>query len=217
MHIVRLILHNLKTLRYYYCLNTMKNTLLIALVIWASSCTSTKKNNTNNQTSMSTQNTTSKSFYDFSIATLDENGAINMADYKGKKILIVNVASKCGYTPQYEGLQKLYTEHGDKVQIIGFPCNQFMGQEPGGKEDIASFCQKNYGVTFPLTTKIDVKGKDQHAIYEWLTSKVYNGIDDYKVGWNFTKFLLDENGKLIEHYDSGVTPMSEELVNTILK
>ena len=195
----------------------MKNTLLIALVIWASSCTSTKKNNTNNQTSMSTQNTTSKSFYDFSIATLDENGAINMADYKGKKILIVNVASKCGYTPQYEGLQKLYTEHGDKVQIIGFPCNQFMGQEPGGKEDIASFCQKNYGVTFPLTTKIDVKGKDQHAIYEWLTSKVYNGIDDYKVGWNFNKFLLDENGKLIAHYDSGVTPMSEELVNAILK
>ena len=197
----------------------MKNTLLIALVIWASSCTSTKKNNTNNQTSMSTQNTTtqSKSFYDFSIATLDENGAINMADYKGKKILIVNVASKCGYTPQYEGLQKLYTEHGDKVQIIGFPCNQFMGQEPGGKEDIASFCQKNYGVTFPITTKIDVKGKDQHAIYEWLTSKVYNGIDDYKVGWNFNKFLLDENGKLIAHYDSGVTPMSEELVNAILK
>ena len=195
----------------------MKNTLLIALVIWASSCTSTKKNNTNNQTSMSTQNTTSKSFYDFSIATLDENGAINMADYKGKKILIVNVASKCGYTPQYEGLQKLYTEHGDKVQIIGFPCNQFMGQEPGGKEDIASFCQKNYGVTFPLTTKIDVKGKDQHAIYEWLTSKVYNGIDDYKVGWNFNKFLLDENGKLIAHYDSGVTPMSEELVNAILE
>ena len=197
----------------------MKNTLLMALVIWASSCTSTKKNNTTNQTSMSTQNTTtqSKSFYDFSIAKLDENGAINMADYKGKKILIVNVASKCGYTPQYEGLQKLYTEHGDKVQIIGFPCNQFMGQEPGGKEDIASFCQKNYGVTFPLTTKIDVKGKDQHAIYEWLTSKFYNGIDDYKVGWNFNKFLLDENGKLIAHYDSGVTPMSEELVNAILK
>ena len=197
----------------------MKNTLLMALVILASSCTSTKKNNTTNQTSMSTQNTTtqSKSFYDFSIAKLDENGAINMADYKGKKILIVNVASKCGYTPQYEGLQKLYTEHGDKVQIIGFPCNQFMGQEPGGKEDIASFCQKNYGVTFPLTTKIDVKGKDQHAIYEWLTSKVYNGIDDYKVGWNFNKFLLDENGKLIAHYDSGVTPMSEELVNAILK
>ena len=160
----------------------MKNTLLMALVIWASSCTSTKKNNTTNQTSMSTQNTTtqSKSFYDFSIAKLDENGAINMADYKGKKILIVNVASKCGYTPQYEGLQKLYTEHGDKVQI-------------------------------------DVKGKDQHAIYEWLTSKVYNGIDDYKVGWNFNKFLLDENGKLIAHYDSGVSPMSEELVNAILK
>ena len=197
----------------------MKNTLLIVLVIWASSCTSTKKNNTTNQTSMSTQNTTtqSKSFYDFSIATLDENGAINMADYKGKKILIVNVASKCGYTPQYEGLQKLYIEHGDKVQIIGFPSNQFMGQEPGGKEDIASFCQKNYGVTFPLTTKIDVKGKDQHAIYEWLTSKVYNGIDDYKVGWNFNKFLLDENGKLISLYDSSVTPMSEELVNAILK
>ena len=156
------------------------------------------------------------SIYNIKINNLNGD-PIQLADYKGKKILIVNVASKCGYTPQYEGLQKLYTEHGDKVQIIGFPCNQFMGQEPGGKEDIASFCQKNYGVTFPLTTKIDVKGKDQHAIYEWLTSKVYNGIDDYKVGWNFNKFLLDENGKLIAHYDSGVTPMSEELVNAILK
>tara|TARA_B110000908_G_C10143583_1_gene397951 strand:+ start:248 stop:880 length:633 start_codon:yes stop_codon:yes gene_type:complete len=154
-------------------------------------------------------------FHYFSIPSLDESGELNMADYKGKKILVVNVASKCGYTGQYEGLQKLHEQYGDQVQIIGFPCNQFMGQEPGGKEEIASFCKKNYGVTFPLATKIDVKGKDQHPIYKWLTSASENQVGTFKVSWNFNKFLIDENGKLIAHYGSGVEPMSEELIAAI--
>jgi glutathione peroxidase len=166
--------------------------------------------------SSSEQILATKNFHYFSIASLDEGSAINMADYKGKKILIVNVASKCGYTPQYEGLQELHTKYGDKVQVIGFPCNQFMGQEPGGKEEIASFCKKNYGVTFPLTTKIDVKGSDQSEIYKWLTNVTENNVGDYKVSWNFNKFLVDENGKLIAHYDSKVAPMSEELLTAIL-
>lgn len=156
-----------------------------------------------------------KNFYYFTVPSLDEASTLQMADYKGKKILVVNVASKCGFTPQYEGLQELNTKYGDKVQVIGFPCNQFMGQEPGGKEEIAAFCQKNYGVTFPITTKVDVKGKDQHPIYKWLTNKSENQVGDYKVGWNFNKFLIDENGKLIAHYDSKVKPMSEELIAAI--
>jgi len=158
-----------------------------------------------------------KNFHYFTVSALDESGTLKMADYKGKKILVVNVASKCGFTPQYEGLQELHTKYGDKVQVIGFPCNQFMGQEPGGKEEIAAFCQKNYGVTFPISTKVDVKGNDPHAIYKWLTNKSENQVGDYKVSWNFNKFLIDENGKLVAHYDSKVKPMSEELIAAISK
>ena len=158
----------------------------------------------------------SKLIYSIVINSL-QGKPIDLALYKGKKILVVNVASKCGFTPQYEGLQELHTKYGDQVQIIGFPCNQFMGQEPGGKEEIASFCKKNYGVTFPLTTKIDVKGSDQNEIYKWLTSKSLNGKDDFKVSWNFNKFLIDESGNLVNHYSSKVTPLSEELVAAITK
>lgn len=158
-----------------------------------------------------------KNFHYFSVPSLDESSTLNMGDYKGKKILVVNVASKCGYTPQYEGLQKLQEQYGEQVQIIGFPCNQFMGQEPGGKEEIAAFCKKNYGVTFPLSTKLNVKGKDQHPIYSWLTKKSENGIDDFKVSWNFNKFLIDEEGNLVSHYSSNVAPMSDELLTAITK
>jgi glutathione peroxidase len=156
-----------------------------------------------------------QSIYDYTILALDEESQINLADYRGKKILFVNVASKCGYTPQYEGLQNLYEKYGDKVQIIGFPCNQFMRQEPGSKEEIAEFCSANYGVTFPITTKINVKGEDKHPIYNWLTSKALNGVDDYSVSWNFNKFLVDEEGNLINYFGSKVEPESDELVAAI--
>jgi glutathione peroxidase len=127
----------------------------------------------------------------------------------------VNVASKCGYTPQYADLEKLSQTYKDKLVVIGFPCNQFMGQEPGGEDQIAEFCQKNYGVTFPMTTKVDVKGKSQHEIYQWLTQKSLNGKDDYKVSWNFNKFLLDEEGYLIEHFPSGVNPLDEAITGKL--
>ncbi|MEY2924963.1 MAG: hypothetical protein RLZZ337_1511 [Bacteroidota bacterium] len=161
--------------------------------------------------------TPSTNFYDLSILALNETDTLKMENFKGKKLLIVNVASRCGYTPQYADLQKLNEECGDKVQIIGFPCNQFMGQEPGGKEEIAEFCSANYGVTFPITTKIDVKGGDQHPIYQWLTKRELNGKDNYKVGWNFNKFLIDENGNLVAHYESGVKPLDPQLIAAIEK
>ena len=204
----------------------MRTILICAFAISMASCSQKSKTAESNMeksslktqeaaTDVASETVSVTNFHDFSIPSLDESGELNMADYKGKKILVVNVASKCGYTPQYEGLQKLHEQYGNQVQIIGFPCNQFMGQEPGGKEEIASFCKKNYGVTFPLATKIDVKGKDQHPIYKWLTSASENQVGTFKVSWNFNKFLIDENGKLIAHYGSGVEPMSEELIAAI--
>lgn len=158
-----------------------------------------------------------KTFHELSLKTLDGKGQINFADYKGKKVLCVNVASECGYTYQYEDLQKLSERYKDTLVIVGFPCNQFGGQEPGAPEEIATFCQKNYGVTFPLTEKIDVKGNNQHPVYQWLTKKQYNGVDDYSVSWNFNKFLLDENGKLMAHFGSKTKPFDADLIKLIEK
>lgn len=152
------------------------------------------------------------SIYDFKIEALHSEEEIDFAAFKGKKILIVNVASKCGFTPQYEGLEKLNEEFGENLVVIGFPCNQFMFQESGSEEKIAAFCQKNYGVSFPMTTKVKVKGKSKHPIYKWLTTKDLNGVDDYSVSWNFNKFLIDEEGKLVGHFGSKVKPYSEEIL-----
>lgn len=158
-----------------------------------------------------------QSFYDLNILSLDGDDSLNFANFKGKKVLCVNVASKCGYTYQYEDLQKLHEKYKEKLVIIGFPCNQFLGQEPGDAEEIESFCQKNYGVTFQMTEKIDVKGDNQHPIYQWLTQKEFNGKDDYKVSWNFNKFLIDENGALVAHFGSKTKPFDEDLVKLIEK
>lgn len=155
-----------------------------------------------------------KSIYDFKVESLD-GGEIDFAQFKGKKILIVNTASKCGFTPQYEDLEKLYEQFKDKLVIIGFPANNFMKQEPGSDKEIASFCQKNYGVTFPMASKISVKGKDQAPIYTWLTQKRYNGFQDSKVSWNFNKYLLDEKGNLIGVFGSRTKPLSEEIVGKL--
>ena len=126
--------------------------------------------------------------------------------------MVVNTASKCGYTPQYEQLQKVYSQYKDKLVIIGFPCNQFGGQEPGSNEEIVEFCQKNYGVTFPLADKVDVKGNTQSPIYQWLTQKTKNGVLDANIGWNFNKFLLDENGKMLAYFPSNVKPDSDTIL-----
>lgn len=163
---------------------------------------------------MLTTNTTT-SIYDFQIRALDSEEVINLQDFKGKKILIVNVASKCGFTYQYEDLEKLYQQYNDKLVVIGFPCNQFLGQEPGNEEKIANFCSTTYGVTFPMAQKIDVKGKNAHPIYQWLTSKDKNGKDNYKISWNFNKFLLDEEGSIIAHFPSSVKPLDKAITSLI--
>lgn len=186
---------------------------LINFLFVLGACNPSKANKPNQE--MVLNNLPTQNFYNFSIAALNNDKIINMRDYQGKKILIVNVASRCGYTSQYADLQKLNELHGDIVQVIGLPCNQFLGQEPGTNAKIAQFCQENYNVTFPLTDKIKVKGDNQHPLYRWLTNKNLNGLDDFSVSWNFNKFLIDENGNLINHFGSSVKPLSEELLNAI--
>lgn len=151
------------------------------------------------------------SIYDFKVDGLS-GGTIDFSQFKGKKILIVNTASKCGFTPQYEYLEKLYEKYKDQLVVVGFPANNFNSQEPGTNDEIKAFCTKNYGVTFPMAAKISVKGDDIAPIYEWLTHKSENGVMDAEIKWNFNKFLLDENGKLIAKFDSDVAPMSDEIV-----
>lgn len=150
------------------------------------------------------------SIHSFKVKSID-GGTIDFAKYKGKKILVVNVASQCGYTRQYEGLQKLYEAHKGKLVIVGFPANNFGSQEPGSDGEIAQFCKARFGVTFPMASKISVKGDDTAPIYKWLTSKTENGVLDASIGWNFSKFLLDENGKMIAYFSSKIEPDSEEI------
>ena len=137
------------------------------------------------------------------------------AQLKGKKVLIVNTASECGYTPQYEELEKLYQAYKDKLIILGFPANNFGGQEPGTNEEIKEFCKSKYSVTFPMFEKISVLGDDMVPIYKWLTSKDLNGWNDQQPKWNFNKYLLDEEGNLVKYYSSAVKPMSEEIVSQL--
>lgn len=140
---------------------------------------------------------------------------IDFSSFAGKKILVVNVASECGYTPQYQQLEELYEAFEEKLVIIGFPSNDFGGQEPGTDEEIQSFCKTNFGVKFPLASKVKIKHDPVHPIYQWLTTKEYNGVMDSKVAWNFHKYLLDEKGKLINSYPSAVTPLDEEILNWV--
>ncbi len=153
----------------------------------------------------------SDGFYSFRVKTL-EGGDFDFASLKGKKVMIVNTASKCGYTPQYEDLEKLYQQYGSKLVIIGFPANNFMNQEPGSAFEIRQFCTENYGVTFPMMDKISVKGDDMHPLYKWLTSKEKNGVMDSEVKWNFQKYLIDENGKLADVLYSKEKPGSEKVM-----
>lgn len=149
--------------------------------------------------------------YDFKVPSLEGKAPINFAQYKGKKILIVNTASKCGYTPQYTELQQLYDKYKDKLVIVGFPANNFGGQEPGTSADIQEVCRKNYGVTFPMAEKVSVKGEDIHPLFKYLTEEAKKmGVED-PIKWNFTKFLVDEKGKLVAVFPSKVKPMSEDI------
>ena len=156
-----------------------------------------------------------KSFYDFKVKDIDGND-FDMASLKGKKVLVVNTASKCGLTPQYEGLEALYKKYGgDKFVIVGFPANNFLAQEPGTNAEIAEFCQKNYGVSFPMMSKISVKGDDMAPIYHWLTEKSENGKTDSSVAWNFQKYMIDENGQLVDYVSPKTAPDDAKIVNWI--
>ncbi|OFX24328.1 MAG: glutathione peroxidase [Bacteroidetes bacterium GWA2_31_9b] len=156
-----------------------------------------------------------KTFYDFKVIDIDGTD-FDLATFKGKKVLVVNTASKCGFTPQYTDLQKLYEKYGsDKFVIIGFPANNFMSQEPGSNNEIKEFCSTKYNVTFPMMAKISVKGDDIHPLYSWLTSKDENGVMDSNVKWNFQKYMIDENGKLVDVAYSKTNPLDEQIVNWI--
>ena len=148
--------------------------------------------------------------YDFKINSL-EGSVIDFSQYKGKNLLIVNVASKCGFTPQYADLQKLNEQFGDKITILGFPANNFGGQEPGTSLQIAEFCEKNYGVTFQMFEKISVKGRDQHPLFRWLSTKTGK-----TPSWNFCKYFVDKSGNVVTFYPSQVKPMDENILNKIV-
>ncbi len=158
----------------------------------------------------STPTTTTSSLYDIQINSLDGK-SIDLLAFKGKKLLFVNVASECGFTKQYKDLQKLSDSYPTELVVIGSPCNQFGKQEPGNAQDIQTFCERNFGVTFLLTEKIDVKGSKQHPLYKWLTSKELNSKKKSSVKWNFQKYLVDDAGKLIDYYYSITPPLSSKI------
>lgn len=156
-----------------------------------------------------------KTIYDFKVTDI-ENNEFDFSSLKGKKIMIVNTASECGLTPQYEQLQQVYEQYKDQnFTIIGFPANNFLSQEPGDNTEIATFCKKNYGVTFPMMSKISVKGNDMHPIYQYLTQKDQNGLEDSKVQWNFQKYLIDTNGKLVKVIQPKTLPNDPSIISWI--
>jgi len=160
------------------------------------------------------QSTQPTSVYDFEFTTLDGQKIV-LNEFKGRKMLIVNTASECGYTPQYKELQALYDKYSNKVVVLGFPANDFGGQEPGSNQEIAAFCEKNYGVKFPVMQKISVTGPNADPLFQYLSDKSLNGVTDEKPTWNFCKYLIDEQGKIIKFFPSKITPLSEEMISAI--
>lgn len=160
-------------------------------------------------------NAQTMSLHDFTVKDISGE-EYDLSKLKGKKVMVVNTASECGLTPQYEVLEEVFKEYGgDEFVIIGFPANNFGGQEPGSNDEIKSFCQKNYGVSFPMMSKISVKGKDKHEVYQFLTEKAKNGVEDAEVSWNFQKFLIDEKGHYVSMVKPQESPASEEIIKWI--
>jgi len=154
------------------------------------------------------------SFYDFTVNDLSGKPT-SLKDFQGKTVILINVASKCGFTPQYADWQKFHEEHGDKVAVLGFPANDFMSQEPGSSEEIAEFCQKNYGVTFTMFEKVTVTGKDKAPLYDWLSKKELNGWNNQEPTWNFCKYLINKEGKLTHFFESKITPNNPEFLKAV--
>jgi glutathione peroxidase len=184
--------------------------LIVLTSLW--SCQNQAQQTTVNPTVIPMKKET---IYQFNVQDLSGN-AFDFAALKGKKIMIVNTASECGLTPQYEQLQAVYEKYKDQnFVIVGFPANNFGSQEPGSNAQIATFCQKNYGVTFPMMAKISVEGNDQHPVYQFLTQKTKNGLEDSEVQWNFQKYLINENGELAKVISPRVLPTDSEIINWI--
>jgi glutathione peroxidase len=162
-----------------------------------------------------TNATAKASFYNFKLKSLDGKQTIDFGQYKGKKVVILNVASKCGYTPQYADWQRFHQKYGDKVVVLGFPANDFMSQEPGSNAEIGEFCQKNYGVSFQMFEKIQVTGSTKHPLFAWLSSKQLNGWNDKEPTWNFCKYVVNENGELTNFFGSAVKPTDDEFKKAI--
>ena len=160
------------------------------------------------------QNSKKMNLYNIKINSLD-GSPINLRDFKGQYLLFVNVASECGFTGQYEGLQRLYDNYKGKLMVVGVPCNQFGQQEPGSLQQIKSFCKENYGVSFLMTEKIEVKGKRQHPLYQWLTDKNLNGVKTTSVKWNFQKYMIGKEGEFIDYFYSMTRPTSSKITKLI--
>ena len=191
---------------YLLKVNLMIKTINIIIILIISLLNSDYSSNINKETTMP--------IYDITINDIEGN-TIRLSDYKGKYVLFVNVASNCGFTRQYRELQKLYNDNDEKLVVVGVPCNQFGGQEPGNEEKISIFCSENYNVTFPMTEKVSVRGSNQHPLYKWLTSKELNGRKNSSVKWNFQKYLVDKEGNLIDYWYSLTSPTSSKITNYI--
>ncbi|UOB17255.1 glutathione peroxidase [Abyssalbus ytuae] len=200
----------------------MKSIFLLLIPIFLAGCKTEKKESIDNakenrvtvaEEIKPTQQ--QETIYQFKVEDLSGE-EFDFSSLKGKKIMVVNTASECGYTPQYENLQKLYDDYkNENFTIVGFPANNFNGQEPGTNDQIASFCKKNYGVTFPMMSKISVKGDDMHEVYKFLTRKNRNGFEDSEVGWNFQKYLIDESGHVVKVLESKILPDDQLVINWI--
>ena len=190
----------------------MKKIIILIIVLATSQITYSQDKG---QTTIEAKDKPMKTLHDFKARTIDGK-EFDMGQLKGKKVLVVNTASQCGLTPQYENLEALYEKFGgEKFTIIGFPANNFGGQEPGSNEEIVEFCKKNYGVSFQMMEKISVKGKDISPIYQWHTKKEQNGVIDAPITWDFRKFLIDEKGELVTSVSPRENPLSEEIINWI--
>ena len=190
------------------------NLIMILPFLWSCQNQAQKKQTATTATAKTTP-MAKETIYQFKVEDLSGD-SFDFSTLKGKKILVVNTASECGLTPQYEQLQEIYEKYKDQnFVIVGFPANNFGSQEPGSNAEIASFCQKNYGVSFPMMSKISVKGKDMHAVYQFLTQKAKNGLEDSEVQWNFQKYLIDENGELAKVVSPRTLPIDDEIVNWI--
>lgn len=191
------------------------NLPIISMILALSACGMSNKTPNEEKQASDATSTPSKTIYDFKVT--DINGeTFDFSTLKGKKIMIVNTASKCGLTPQYEQLEEVYKQYKDtNFVIVGFPANNFMSQEPGSDKDIAEFCVKNYGVSFPMMSKVSVKGSDMHELYVYLTQKKLNGLEDSDVKWNFQKYLIDETGKLAKVIDPRTLPNDPEIIKWI--